>query len=169
MASRSASRFGYGLGFIACVLLLAFALYLQYYQNQDPCPLCIFQRVAYLALGVLFLIAALHGPRRIGARVYGVLLFIAAIAGLAVAARQVWLQHLPAELVPECGPGLNYMLHRFPLGETLRKVLSGSGECAQVNWTFLHLSIAEWSLICFVLFVIYIIWITRVAARRPAW
>lgn len=169
MASRSASRFGYGLGFIVCVALLAFALYLQYYQNQDPCPLCIFQRVAYLALGVLFLIAALHGPRRIGARIYGVLLFIAAIAGLAVAARQVWLQHLPADMVPECGPGLNYMLHRYPVGEMVRKVLAGSGECAQVNWTFLHLSIAEWSLICFVLFVIYIIWVTRVTARRPAW
>jgi disulfide bond formation protein DsbB len=98
-----------------------------------------------------------------------VLLFIAAIAGAAVAARQVWLQHLPADLVPECGPGLNYMLHRFPLGETLQKVLSGSGECAQVNWTFLHLSIAEWSLICFVLFVVYIIWITRIATRRTAW
>jgi disulfide bond formation protein DsbB len=144
-------RLGYSAGLLICALLFAFALYLQYYEYQNPCPLCILQRVAYIALMAVFLAGAIHGPRRTGAYVYSGLLVVIAAAGGAVAARHVWLQHLPKDQVPECGPGLTYMLDKFPLTQALEKIFRGSGECAEVGWTFLGLSIPEWSLLWFVL------------------
>jgi disulfide bond formation protein DsbB len=144
-------RLGYLAGFLACGGLFAFALYLQYYEYQNPCPLCILQRVAYIALMVVFLVGAAHGPRRIGAYCYSALLVIISAIGAGIATRHVWLQHLPPDKVPECGPGLTYMLNKFPLTQALEKVFRGSGECAEVGWTFLTLSIAEWSLVWFVL------------------
>ena len=137
-------------GFLVCAALLGFGYYLQYYQGLEPCPLCIFQRVAFFALGVVFLLAALHNPRGWGRRVYAVLLLLAAGVGAVIAGRQVWLQSLPPDQVPECGPGLNYMLEMFPLAEVITTVLRGSGDCAEVDWTFLGLSIAGWALILFV-------------------
>ena len=144
-------RLGYLAGFLACGGLFAFALYLQYYEYQNPCPLCILQRVAFIAMMAVFLVAAAHGPRRIGAYVYSTLLVIIAAIGAAIATRHVWLQHLPPNQVPECGPGLNYMLNKFPLAQALEKVFRGSGECAEAGWTFLSFTIAEWSLLWFVL------------------
>lgn len=137
------------LGFFTCAGLLAYAYYTQYYQYLDPCPLCIFQRVAMAALGVVFLSAALHDPRGWGARVYALLLALVAAAGIGIAARHVWLQNLPADQVPACGPGLDYMLETFPFTETLRLVLRGSGDCATVDWTLLGLSMPAWVLIAF--------------------
>ena len=139
-------RLGYLAGFTVCAALIGFALYLQYVKGEDPCPLCMVQRVAFITLGALFLVAALHGPGRTGAAIYAVVLFIVAAAGAAVAGRQVWLQSLPKHLVPECGPGLDYILERFPLGKALDLILRGSGECAEKGWTFLGLTIAGWSL-----------------------
>lgn len=148
-------RLGYALGFLACAGLLGFAYYLQYYEYQDPCPLCILQRIAFMALAAIFLVAAVHGPGRTGAIVYSGLLVVAASIGAAIAARHVWLQNLPRNQIPECGPGLEYMLKKFPLTQTLEKILSGSGECAEVGWTFLGLSIAGWSLAWFILFGVF--------------
>jgi len=142
---------GYAVGALACAGLLAFALYLQYYEFQDPCPLCILQRAAFIALLIVFVIAAMHGPARVGTYIYSFLLVIIALVGGGIAARQVWLQHLPEDLIPACGPGLDYMLDRFPMALVLQKIFKGSGECAEVNWRFLGLSIAEWSLVWFVL------------------
>jgi disulfide bond formation protein DsbB len=122
------------LGFLSCAGLLGFGYYLQYQQGLEPCPLCIFQRVAFFALGVWFLIAALHNPSGWGA----------------IAGRQVWLQGLPPDQVPDCGPGLNYMLDMFPLMEVVSTVLRGSGDCAEVDWVFLGLSIAGWALLLFI-------------------
>jgi disulfide bond formation protein DsbB len=99
---------------------------------------------------VFFLLAAIHNAGRIGSRIYGVLIALSALAGAAIATRHVWLQHLPPDKVPECGPGLDYMLEVFPLSETLRKVFTGSGECAEVNWQFLGLSMPAWALLCFI-------------------
>ena len=158
------ARVAYALGFLMCAGLLAFALYLQYVQQQDPCPLCILQRVAFIAMMVVFLIAALHGPSRRGAIVYSTLLFLIAVVGAAIAGRQVWLQHLPPNQVPACGPGLEYMLQQFPLGQALQKIFSGSGECAEAGWRFLGLTIAGWSLVWFVLLAFFAI---IVAARAP--
>lgn len=141
----------YAAGFLLCAGLLAFAYYLQFEKHLEPCPLCIFQRLFYFGAGIVFLIAAMHNPGRIGRVVYGMLSLILSMGGAAVAGRQVWLQHLPADQVPECGPGLNYMLEVFPLNKTLQMVLQGSGECAKVDWRFLGFSIAEWSLLVFAL------------------
>jgi len=151
MRPRAAARIGYGAGFVICFALIAFAYYLQYVKYQEPCPLCILQRVAFFGLGVVFLVAALHGPGRAGSAVYSSVLFIVAGIGAAIATRHVWLQQLPKDRVPECGPGLEYMLKKFPLGQALEKVLAGSGECAESGWNFLGLSIAGWSLVWFVL------------------
>jgi protein dithiol:quinone oxidoreductase len=143
-------RIIYLLGLAVCAGLIAFALYLQHKLGEDPCALCIFQRVAVAALGVVFLIAGLHNPQALGNRVYALLALAIALIGGGIAARHVWLQHLPKDQVPECGPGLSYLMESQPWLQVLRNVLQGSGECAEVGWTFLRLSIPEWTLICFV-------------------
>lgn len=143
-------------GAAACAALLAYAYYLQFFEGQDPCPLCLVQRGFYYGIGLTLLTGALHGR---GARWYsgGALLF--ALGGLATAARQVWLQQLPADQVPACGPDLFFMMDNFPLARTLQLLLRGSGQCAEVHWTFLGLSIAGWSLAWFVLFALYALWL----------
>ena len=131
-------------GFLLCAALLGYAYYSQFQLNLEPCPLCILQRVAMIALGVTFLVAAVHASSGVFARVYAVLLGLFAVSGLIVSGRHVWLQHLPPDQVPECGPGLDYMLDVFPLSDALRMVFTGSGECAEVSWQFLGLSMPAW-------------------------
>lgn len=140
-------RKGNLLGLAACLALLAYAGYAQWVQHLEPCPLCIFQRIGVAALGALFLIAALHDPRRWGARVYGVLQLAAALATMGVAGRHLWIQHQPEGSVPACGATLSYMLDILPLTAVIRKVLTGSGECARITWSFLGLSMPGWVLI----------------------
>ncbi len=135
------------LGALACAGLLAYAWYAQAVLGLEPCALCIFQRVGIAVVGLLFLLAAVHHPRRWGARVYGVLLLLAALVTTAVAARHLWIQHQPPGTVAACGATLSYMLDVFPLTDVIRKVLSGSGECARVTWTMLGLSMPGWVLI----------------------
>jgi protein dithiol:quinone oxidoreductase len=158
-------RLSYLAGFLMAGGLILYALYLQYYEYQDPCPLCLLQRVVYMALMAVFLAAALHGPRRTGAIVYSTLLVVISLIGAGIATRHVWLQHLPKDKVPECGPGLTYMLDRFPLMNALEKIFRGSGECAEAAWRLLGLSIAEWSLVWFVLLGAYAIFIAANAPR----
>lgn len=138
------------LGFLACAGGLGYAYYAQHVQGIEPCPLCIFQRLALMAVGLAFLAAALHDPRGWGAKMYGILIDLTATVGAVIAARHVWLQHLPPEEAPRCGPTLDYMLQTFPLGETLREVLTGSGECAKVDWSLLGLSMPTWNLMFFI-------------------
>ena len=166
MSLQLTPRRGYLAGFLACAGLLAFSLYLQYYEYQEPCPLCVLQRVTFIALLMVFLIGAVHGPRRGGATVYSTLLAIISMTGAGIAIRHVWLQHLPKDKVPECGPGLNYMLNKFPLFDALAKVFRGSGECAEVGWTFLGLSIAGWSLVWFVLLGALAVSVAVIARRQ---
>ena len=151
VASRSSSAFPRRpvnlAGFLICAGLIAYALYAQFELGLDPCPLCIFQRIGIAALGVVFLIAALHAPRGGGARVYAVLIAIAALATVGVAARQLYIQHLPPGAIPSCGAPLSMMLKFMPLTTVIRKVLTGSGECGIVNWTFLGLAMPAWVLI----------------------
>jgi disulfide bond formation protein DsbB len=134
-------------GFFICSGLLGFAYFLQFYQDLDPCPLCIFQRLAFITLGLVFLLAALHHPQRIGSRIYGVSLAMAGLIGAGIASRHLWLQHLPPDQIPECGPGLDYMLEVFPLSETIRMAFTGSGECADIVWSFLGISMPGWTLL----------------------
>ena len=142
-------------GFVVCAGLMATAvIYFQNVLGLEPCPLCILQRVAVIAIGVVLLLAGLHNPRVVGRRVYGALIVVAAGFGLAVAGRNVWLQHLPPDQVPACGPGLDYMLQAFPLNKTIQMVFHGSGECAEIKWTFLSFSIPEWMLLFFTGFLL---------------
>jgi disulfide bond formation protein DsbB len=144
-------RTAFGFAALVVAALLGYAYYAQFELGLEPCPLCIFQRIAMIALFIVLLAAALHAPRGRGRRVYGALAALAALSGVAIAGRHVWLQHLPPDQVPACGPGLDYLLDTFPLGETLRKVFTGSGECAEVHWRFAGLSMPEWTLVFFVL------------------
>lgn len=149
---RASFRTQFLLGFVACAGLLAYAFYVQLHDGLEPCPLCIFQRVAFAALGLAFLVGGLHAPKgQGGRRVYGVLAVLAAGVGIAIAGRHVWLQNLPPDQVPTCGPGLDYMLDAMPISGVIRKVLTGSGECANVDWTLLGLSMPAWTVVCFVL------------------
>lgn len=148
-------RLGNGLGFLACAALLGYALYAEHVLGLAPCPLCIFQRVAVIVVGVLFLIAALHNPRRIGAFVYAGLLALAALGGIAIAARHIWIQAQPPGTVAACGADLDYMLEILPLKEVVTKVLAGSGECGTVDWTLLGLSMPWWVLISLAVLATY--------------
>src|SRR5262249_28071453 len=117
--------------------------------DLEPCPLCVFQRVAVIATGIVFLIAAIHGPRRGGAMFYGALTLIAAGIGAGLAAWQVWIQGQPKGSVPACGMGLDYMLETLPLTDVISRVLKGSGECAEQGWVFLGLAIPSWTFVFF--------------------
>lgn len=165
MTDRISPRLGFALAALACAALLGFGYYLQFVKGLEPCPLCLLQRGFFYAVLAVFVAGALHGPAGRGRIVYGVLAFLAAAGGAAVASRQVWLQHLPKDQVPQCGPDLFFMLQNFPLSQTLQKLLAGSGECAEVDWTFLGFSIAEWSLFWFCALGVYALWL---AARRTA-
>jgi disulfide bond formation protein DsbB len=145
------SRSWFALSAAACAGLLGFGYYLQFAQGLEPCPLCVLQRLAFLTFGLIALLGALLGPGALGTRLLAGLGLLAALAGAGVAGRQVWLQSLPADQVPACGPGLDYMVQNFPLGKTLAMVLRGSGECAENAWHFLGLGIAAWALVWFAL------------------
>lgn len=138
-----------GLGAAACAGMMGFALFAQHVLGLEPCPLCILQRVGAVSLGLVFLLAALHGAGTFGARVWGVVIFVTALVSASVSARHVWIQNLPPDQVPACGPGLDYVLDVFGLAEGLKMVLHGSGECAEVVWRLFGLSMPAWVFICF--------------------
>jgi disulfide bond formation protein DsbB len=161
--ARASFRIQFLLGFLACAALLAYAFYAQLHDGLEPCPLCIFQRVAFAVLGLVFLAGALHAPRGMARRAYGGLAVVVAGVGAALSGRHIWLQHLPPDEVPTCGPGLDYMLDAMPISGVIRKVLTGSGECAKIDWTFLGLSMPAWTLVCF---IVLAAWAAFAAYRR---
>jgi disulfide bond formation protein DsbB len=134
-------------GFLICASLMGYALYSQHQLMLEPCPLCVLQRLSVIGLGLVFLVAGLHNPSAAGRFVYAALMAVAALFGAIVAGRHVWLQLLPEDQVPACGPGLDYMWENFPLADVINMVFKGSGECATVDWTFLGLSMPAWVLI----------------------
>ena len=143
------------LGFLLCIGSVAFAVtYLQGRLGLDPCPLCMASRLVLLATGAFFLLAFLHNPRQLGQRIYAVASFLLAAAGIALNVRHIWLQSLPPSDVPECGPGLEYLLQNFPLQDAFAIILSGSGECAKVQWQLLGLSIPQQTLALFLLLML---------------
>ena len=159
-------RLFYAAPALICACLLAYGYYLQYFDNQDPCPLCLVQRGFYYGMLFVFAVAALHFPARIGKFIYSAAASLLALGGFGVAARQVWLQHLPADQVPACGPDLFFMMENLPLRRMLEKLFMGSGQCAEVTWRFLGLSIAEWSLAWFAAFALYAVWLAFSARSR---
>jgi disulfide bond formation protein DsbB len=143
-----------GLIFLFCAAMIGIALYMEFAMNLEPCPLCIMQRIFFIATGLVALVGALHNPARKGVRVYGVISTLTALAGAGFAIRQIYLQHLPKDQVPQCLPSISYMLQAdFPLAQVLRVLFSGDGNCAEILWTdpVLHLGIPHWALIGFVM------------------
>ncbi|HEX7381659.1 MAG TPA: disulfide bond formation protein B [Nevskiaceae bacterium] len=153
------------LGFLACVLAMGFALFLQYAFGEQPCPLCIFQRVAMMATGLVFLVALIHGPRGGGRWVYAVLATVVALVGAGLAARHVWLQSLPPGQAPGCGPSLGYLMQMMPFGQVVKLVLQGDGSCAVVTSRVMGLSLPIWTLVAFIGLAVYTI--TGTAFMKP--
>lgn len=145
----------YSLGFIACAALLGAAYYFEYYLYLDPCPLCIMQRIAVAALALVFLCGALHAPTRLlGQRLYTGAGILASCFGAAIAGRHVWIQSLPPDQVPTCGPSLEYMVDALPLADLIAVMLRGNGNCAEAVWSFAGMSMPQWTLIWFVVFAL---------------
>jgi disulfide bond formation protein DsbB len=150
---------------VACALLLGYGYYLEHVQGLQPCPLCLVQRGFFYTVIAVCIVAALHGR---WTRFYGTLAALLAAGGAATAGRQTWLQHLPPDKAPACGPDLFFMLDNFPLSRTLKTLVSGTGECAVVDWTFLGFSIAEWSLLWFAAFALGFAWLAVAGGRRSS-
>ena len=151
---------------LSCAGLMAYALYNQYVEFLDPCPLCIFQRIAFIWMGAFALLAALHNPAGWGRKLYVWLITLGTALGVASAGRHIWLQGLPPGDVPECGPGLNYMLDNFPLKDVLSSVLNGSGSCAEVSWTFMGLSMPIWTMVWYIGLGLLAFWAGYKAIKR---
>lgn len=151
--------------FVVCAGLVGFGLYLQHAKGLEPCPMCILQRYAFVMIAALAFIAAIHNPEALGRRIYGGLLALAAVAGGGVAIRHVYLEHNPSP-VYDCGADFGYMIESFPLADLLPMIFKGTGDCTKVPWRFLGLSIAEWALIWFTIFLITAIAAALVKPRR---
>ena len=159
------ARRGNLFGFLACVGLLAYAYDAQFVMHLEPCPLCIFQRIGFFVLAVIFLAATLQDPTAFGRRVYALLLSLAALATIGVALRHLYIQSLPPDAVPACGASLDFMLKVFSLSEVLVKVLTGSGECAKITWEFLGLAMPAWVLISALVLGAWALWVNL--RRQP--
>ena len=151
-------RQSYAIILISVIGLMGYGLYTQYYQGLEPCPLCMTQRFFYCLIGAFALLGLIHNPQAIGNKIYGGMMAISAVGGITTAGRQVWMQHLPPEQVPACGPSLEYMLEAFPFADTVKMLFMGDGNCAEVIWSFLGFSMGEWSLLCFIGFFIVSSW-----------
>ncbi len=142
------------LALLICAVMSGGAIYFQLVMQLEPCPLCTFQRIATLLVGIVMLLAVLHNPHGWAIRLYGAFAGLFALIGGGIATRHVWLQSLPPDEVPSCGPSLGFMLDHFPLNKTINLVLRGSGECADVMWSFMGLTIPAWALIAFCMLMI---------------
>lgn len=143
------------LGFVITASMFGAAMYMQHVMYLDPCPLCIVTRVIVLIMAILFLATLIINPKSWGRRIYGALFTLASLSGVIVSSRHSWLQHFPPEITGSCGPGLNYWMDNLPAFEVIQNVFKGTAECSAVSWTFLGLSIPEWSLIFFVGFLFF--------------
>lgn len=148
----------YGILLLIVIALVGFALFAQYQWGLEPCPLCMVQRVAFIGIGVVLLPAVLVAPTGWGRWPVSLAGFLLAALGAGIASRHLWLQSLPADQVPACGPGLDFILDAFPLNEAIGLILGGSGECAEQLWSFLGLSMPGWALVWFLLFAI-VLWL----------
>lgn len=154
-------RRGYFLGFVVSFGLVGLALALQTKFNLDPCPLCISQRIAFMGLGVIFLLAALHQPKNAGRKVYAALQVAAALIGAGIASRHIWIQANPDKVMSECGAGFDYLIHTFPASRAMQLIFKGTGECSEIGWTFLGFTIPQMSLAAFVGLGVYALLVLR--------
>ena len=150
--------------FLACAALIATAIfYMQDYLGLDPCPMCVLSRFTFTAIGAVALVGAIHGPRALALKVYGVLIALLAMAGIGVSIRHSYLQHFPPAM-ETCGTDLEFLLNALPLSQALPKIFAGTGSCSKVDWRLLGLSIPEWALVWYVIFAALAVWI---AFRKP--
>lgn len=152
-------RVPYLLGFLACFGLVGVAISLQLLYHLEPCPLCISQRIAFLALGLAFLLAALHRPQGVWRKLYGLLQVGLAVTGAVIAARHIWVQAHPGQAMSECGVGFDYMIEQFPFSHAVKLIFEGTGECAVIDWTLFGITIPQLSLAAFVGFGVYAAWL----------
>ncbi len=149
-AWRVGRRATNGIGATLVAGLLAYALFTQYVQGLQPCNMCLLQRLAVAAVGVVFLLATIHHPRTWMARVYALLLGLCAAAGVALAARQVWMQAQPMGSLPSCGADVYTLFDLLPVHQVVLTVWNGGGECQAVTWSRWGLSMAGWVLLSLV-------------------
>jgi disulfide bond formation protein DsbB len=146
--------------------LIGVGLVLQHVAGLEPCPMCILQRYAFAGIGLVALVAAIHGPVKVGVWVYSTLIALFAVAGGSVSVRQSILQRFPSAEAANCmASDLDFLLGNFPLAQALPKIFSGTGDCAKVQWSLMGLSIAEWAFVWFFLFVVTSTWLSFF--RRP--
>ena len=150
---------GYLLGFIASFGLVGLALWIQTHYNLDPCPLCISQRIIFMGLGLLFLLTAFVKPNTILKKTFTLLMVLTALGGVGVATRHWWLQAHRESMIANCGVGFDYMFENFPLQKALTLVFKGTGDCAAIDWTLLGLSIPQMSLIAYISFAAYALYL----------
>jgi len=141
--------------FLGCCGLIATAIFIEPFKSMDPCPMCMMQRAVFILLAIVSFFAFAHGPKNTGKKIYATLTTVIALIGASVASRQLWLQSLPEDQVPACGPGIDYMLEVFPLLEVIEMAIRGTGDCAKVQWTLAGLSIPGWSLIAFLAIALF--------------
>ena len=159
-------RLVFALVFLICAGLIGAALYLQEQEGLEPCPMCILQRYAFVLVGLVSLVGAIHGPRGGWAlRIYGGLATLFALAGAGVAVRHSWIQIFPPQ-TETCGTDLEFLVNTFPLGQALPKIFEGSGTCSKIDWTLLGLSMPNWALVWFLLFIAAIVWIAFVRREK---
>jgi disulfide bond formation protein DsbB len=165
-AMRTSPRIVFAAIFVACLALVGTAIF--YFQEQlglEPCPMCILQRYAFLAVGFVALVAAIHAPYGATLKAYAVVIALLAAAGAGVAIRHSYLQHFPP-LRETCGTDLDFLLNTFSIAEAFPKIFAGTGSCSKVDWRFLGLSIPEWALVWFVLFALMALWSAFTARPR---
>ncbi len=136
--------------FIFTTALVLIAIYVEPFASLEPCPMCMMQRLVFVLIAGVAFLAALHNPTSAARHLYSSSVALLTLIGGAIASRQIWLQHLPEDRVPACGPGLDYMLDVFPLLEVIEMALVGTGDCAKVDWSFMGISIAGYSLLAFI-------------------
>lgn len=154
------------LGAAACAAgLLIAVFYFQKTLGLEPCPMCIFQRIAMLAMGAVFLLAAVHGPRGGGRWAYAALALAGGGIGAFIAGRHAWLQKLPEDERPACGPTLDYLVDVLPLRDVVETVLRGDGNCAKIDWTLLGQSLPAWTLVAFAGLMLWAL-LTPLIARK---
>jgi disulfide bond formation protein DsbB len=155
---RMTPRIAFAAIFLLCVSLIGIGLYLQEQKGLEPCPMCILQRYAFVSIGIVALVGAIHGPRGIALKVYGALAALFAIVGGGVAIRHSYLQHFPPK-VESCGADLDFLMNTLPLAQALPKIFAGTGSCSKVDWRFVGLSIPEWAGVWFVFFALLVLWL----------
>lgn len=139
---------------VAPAALLAFGYYLQFVEHLSPCPLCVSQRLAFYGVAISALVALITPQKMFLQHLWAAIAGLFALLGAGLASRQIWLQSLPADQVPACGPDFDFIIETFPLSEAISIMFRGNGNCAEVTWTFLSFSIPQWSILAFAAFAL---------------